>query len=40
MDLELHEMDVKIDFLNEELNEEIYMEQPVSFIVQGQEHEV
>ena len=40
MDLELHEMDVKIDFLNEELNEEIYMEQPVSFIVQGQEHKV
>ena len=40
MDLELHKIDVKTAFLNGELDEEIYMEQPGSFISQGQEHEV
>ena len=40
MDLELHQMDVKIVFLNGELDEEIYMEQLVGFISQGQEHKV
>ena len=35
MDLQLHQMDVKTVFLNGELNKEIYMEQPVGFIIQG-----
>ena len=37
MDLEFHQIDVKTVFLNEELDEDIYMEQPMSFIVEGQE---
>ena len=40
MDLKLHQMDVKTDFLNGELDEQIYMEQPVGFITQGQAHKV
>ena len=40
MDLELHQMDVKTTFLNGELNEEIYMEQLVGFIIQGQDRKV
>ena len=40
MDLELHQMDVKTFFFNGELNEEIYMEQPVGFIIQGHERKV
>ena len=40
MDLKLHQMDVKTTFLNGELNEEIYMEQLVGFIIQGQERKV
>ena len=33
-------MDVKIDFLNGGLEEEIYIEQPGGYVVLGQEHKV
>ena len=38
--LEIHQMDVKSAFLNGDLDEEIYMEQPEGFIVPGQEKKV
>jgi ATP-binding cassette subfamily B (MDR/TAP) protein 1 len=38
MDLELEQMDVKTAFLHGNLDEEIYMEQPEGFKVQGKEH--
>ena len=35
LNLELHQMDVKTAFLNEELDEEIFMDQPIGFVVKG-----
>jgi hypothetical protein len=36
----VHQMDVKTTFLNGELDEEIYMDQPDGFIVKGKEQKV
>ena len=38
--LEIHQMDVKTAFLNGDLDDEIYMEQPEGFIVPSQEKKV
>jgi len=38
--LVVHQMDVKMTFLNGDLREEIYVEQPEGFVVQGQENKV
>ena len=36
----IHQMDVKTVFLNGDLNEEVYMEQPKGFVLPGNEHKV
>ena len=38
--MEIHQMDIKTTFLNGELDEEVYMDQPEGFVVKGQEHKV
>ena len=38
--LEVHQMSVKKAFLKEDLNEEIYMDQPEGFSAPGQEKKV
>ena len=38
--LKIHQMDVKNDFLNGDLKEEIYMDQPKGFVELGQESKV
>ena len=40
MNLELYQMDVKTAFLSRELDEEIYMNQPLGFELKGQERKV
>ena len=40
MDLELYQMGVKTTFLNGELDEDIYMNQPLGFEFKGQERKV
>lgn len=39
-DLKIHQMDVKTTFLNGDLDEEIYMDQPEGFVEPGQESKV
>jgi hypothetical protein len=36
----IYQMDVKTTFLNRELDEEIYMDQPEGFVADGQENKV
>jgi len=37
-DIELYQMDVKIVFLNDDLEEDVYMHQLVGFTKEGKEH--
>ena len=38
--MSIHQMDIKTAFLNGDLEEEIYMDQPEGFIAKGQENKV
>ena len=38
LDYEIWQMDIKTTFLNDSLEEDIYMQQPERFIARGQEH--
>ena len=38
--LYVHQMVVKMTFLNGDLDEEVYMEQPEDFVLPGDEHKV
>ena len=40
LDYEIWQMDVKTTFLNDNLEKDIYMQQPEGFIAKGQEHMV
>jgi hypothetical protein len=37
-DLELHQMDVKTEFLNDDLKKKVYMAQPKGFVMKGNEN--
>jgi hypothetical protein len=37
---QVHHMDVKTTFLNGDLQEEVYVQQPLGFIQPGQEHKI
>ena len=40
LNLEFYQMGIKETFLNGELDEEIYIDQPIGFATKGQEHKV